>query len=113
MSIEERLEQAFMLHGLPFQPDLDTTAEAEYLAYYYDSDGTLYGDDGPCLEHRNWTIVYAAPLTYDRREMRQAIRNTILAVTGVWPSEENISDGNGQRYVYEFETFGGIVDGTV
>lgn len=112
MNIEDRLEKEFWLLGLTFQPGLDTTAAAEYLAYYYDSDGTLFGDDAPCLEHRNWTIVYFAPLAHDRREMRQMIRRIIQDVTGVWPSEDDATDANGQRFVYEFETFGGICDGT-
>lgn len=112
MSIEDTLELRFEKLGLSFQPGLDTTAAEEYLAYYFNSDGTLFGDDGPCLEHRNWTIVYVAPLALDRREMRQTIRRTIQDVAGVWPSEDDATDGNGQRFVYEFETFGGIENGT-
>ena len=108
MRIEDTLEMQFAEHGLSFQPGLDTTVSEEYLAYYYNSDGTLFGDDGPCLEHRNWTIIYVAPLAHDRRKMRQQIRAIIQAVTGVWPSEDDATDAAGQRFVYEFETFGGI-----
>ena len=111
-SIEDVLAKRFAELGLTFEPGLDTTVSGEYLAYYYDSDGTLFGDDGPCLEHRNWAVVYVAPIAHDRREMRQLIRRTIQDVTGVWPSEDDATDGNGQRFIYEFETFGGIGDGT-
>ena len=111
MSIERKLELAFEELGLSLQPGLDTTASGEYMAYYYDSDGVLYGDDGPCLDHRTWTIVYAAPLAHDRREVRQAIRKAIQDITGIWPSEDDATDVNGQRFIYEFETVGGIDDG--
>ena len=111
MSIESKLETAFEALGLSLQPGLDTTAAGEYMAYYYDSDGVLYGDDGPCLDHKNWTVVYVAPLACDRREIRQAIRRAIQTVTGIWSSEDDATDGNGQRFVYDFETFGGIEDG--
>lgn len=112
MNIEDILAKQFAALGLSFQPGLDTTAEGEYMAYYFDSDGTLFGDDGPCLDHRNWTIIFVAPLAQDRRETRQAIRRIIQSVTGAWPSEDDATDGSGQRFVYEFETFGGIDDGT-
>ena len=112
MNIEDILAKQVAALGLSFQPGLDTTAEGEYMAYYFDSDGTLFGDDAPCLEHRNWTVVYVAPIAHDRREMRQLIRRTIQDVAGVWPSEDDATDGSGQRFVYEFETFGGINDGT-
>lgn len=112
MRTEDTLEMRFAELGLSFQPGLDTTVSGEYLAYYYNSDGTLFGDDGPCLEHRNWTIIYVAPLAHDRREMRQKIRAIIQAVTGVWPSEEDATDASGQRYAYEFETFGGVGNGS-
>ncbi|MGM9669722.1 MAG: hypothetical protein ACI3VZ_08220 [Faecousia sp.] len=111
MTYEDRFSEAFLDMGLPIQPGLDTTAESEYVVYGYDSDGTLYGDDGPCLEYRRWTVVYVAPVAYDRRALRRKIREVIQTITGVWPSEDDATDGAGQRYIYEFETFGGIVDG--
>lgn len=112
MTYEEQLVSGFAALGLSIEPGLDTSAETEYVVYGYDSEGTLYGDDGPCLEYRRWTIVYVAPISYDRREERMKIRELIQSITGVWPSEEDATDGNGQRYIYEFETFGGIDDGT-
>lgn len=111
MTYEDKFEEAFGQLGLSIQPGLDTTADPEYVVYGYDSDGTLFGDDEPCLDHRRWTIVYVAPVAYDRRETRRLIRSVIQQITGVWPSEDDATDGNGQRYIYEFETFGVIGDG--
>lgn len=111
MSYEDQLEEEFTALGLHIEPGLDTSAETEYVTYGYDSEGSLYGDDEPCLDFRRWTIVYVAPVSYDRREMRRRIRELIQKVTGVWPSEDDATDGNGQRFIYEFETFGGISNG--
>lgn len=111
MSYEDRFVEAFGSLGLSIQPGLDTTAEPEYIVYGFDSAGTLFGDDGPCLEYRKWSIVYVAPVACDRREMRRCIRSLIQDITGVWPSEDDATDGSGQRYIYEFETVGGIEDG--
>lgn len=113
MTYEDLFEDAFLDLGLRIQPGLDTTVDSEYVVYGYNSDGTLYGDDSPCLEHRRWTIVYVAPIAYDRREMRQEIRRAIRKITGTWPSEEDATDAAGQRYIYEFETFGVIDNGQI
>lgn len=113
MTMEERLENAFWKLDLQIQPGLDTTALDEYVTYFYSSGGILHGDDAPCLEHRQWSVVYVAPLSCDRRRMRAQIRTAIQTVTGIWPREDDDTDVHGQRFVYEFETFGGIADGEV
>lgn len=77
----------------------------------YDSEGTLYGDDAPCLDYRRWDLVYRVPIGVNRLDMRRRIRHTILDLFGVWPSEEDVSDASGQRYLYSFETIGGVVNG--
>lgn len=98
--------------GLHVEPSLDTSASGEYVVVMYNSDGTLYGDDRPCLEMRNWQVVYVAPVGYDRTDIRSRLRWLILDIYGVWPSEEDVSDANGQRFLYDFLTFGGIDDGS-
>lgn len=112
MNYEEQFELGFTELGLHIEPGLDTTAGTEYVAYGYGSEGTLYGDDAPCLDYRRWSVVYVAPVGYDRRDLRTKIREMIQRITGVWPSEEDITDAAGQRYIYDFETFGGIDNGT-
>ena len=112
MTYEDLLVEGFTDLGLHIEPGLDTSADAEYVVYGYDSDGTLYGDDGPCLDLRRWTIVYVAPVAKDRRTIRLKIRELIQRIAGVWPSEEDATDVAGQHFIYEFETFGGIADGT-
>lgn len=109
--MEEQLYAAMTALGLHVEPNLDTSTNEEYLVYGYDSEGTLYGDDAPCLDHRRWDLVYRAPIGTNRLEMRKKIRHTILDLFDVWPSEEDVSDASGQRYLYTFETIGGVVDG--
>ena len=112
MTYDERLCQGIESLGLHIEPGLDTSAEGEYAAYSYARNGTLWGDDAPCLEQRFWTVVYVAPVGYDRMEIRTRIMQTILGIFGAWPREEDYSDINGQRWVYEFSTIGGLDDGT-
>lgn len=112
MTYDAQLKQALEELGLPVEPGLDTTATDEYCVYWYDSSGTLFGDDAPCLEHRRWTVIYVAPVGQNRLDMRNSIRWKIFGVFGVWPSEEDATDASGQRYLYEFETIGAIDDGT-
>lgn len=111
MTYDAKLKQALEALGLHIEPGLDTTAGTEYCAYGYDSSGTLFGDDGPCLDYRRWTVVYVAPVGQNRLAMRQSIRRAIFEVFGVWPSEEPDTDESGQRYLYDFETIGAIADG--
>lgn len=111
MTYDAKLYAAMSALGLPIEPNLDTSSRPEYCAYYYDSSGTLYGDDGPCLEHRRWTLVYVAPVGQNRLAMRQKIRSAIYDLFGVYPSEDDATDASGQRYLYEFETVGAISDG--
>lgn len=111
MSYEAQLCTALRDLGLSIEPNLDTSAVTEYLTYGYDSEGVLFGDDAPCLDQRKWSLVYVAPLGVNRIAMRRSIREAVLGVFGDWPSEEDVSDASGQRYIYSFETIGGINDG--
>lgn len=106
MTPDEKLRQAIEALGLHIEPGLDTSAKPEYCAFTYDSSGTLYGDDGPCLDYRRWTLCYVAPVAQNRLAMRQRIRKAIQSVFGVWPSEEDETGNSGQRYLYYFETIG-------
>lgn len=112
MTFDERLCRGFEELGLPIEPGLDTSTEAEYVAYSYARSGTLWGDDGPCLEQRRWSVVYAAPAACDRLETRQKIMQMIFSIFSVWPREDDVTDAAGQRWLYEFGTVGGIDVGT-
>lgn len=109
MTYDAKLKEALEALGLHVEAGLDTSAGSEYCVYGYDSSGTLFGDDGPCLEYRRWTVVYVAPVGQNRLAMRQNIRRAIFEVFGVWPSEEPAPDAYGQRYLYDFETVGGLL----
>lgn len=108
MSPDEQLGAALLTLGLPVSPGVDTTTEGEYIVYSYVSDGELWGDDAPCIDHRIWAVVYAAPLDLNRLSMRNAIRNVIFDLFGAWPSEDPETTAVGQQYLYEFETVGGL-----
>lgn len=105
---EELLVQGVEALGLPISPGLDVTVAGEYTVYDYRSSGALFGDDAPCLDQRQWTLVYVAPPATDRTETRTAIRRIIFQIFGEWPSEDPSSDANGQRYIYSFESIGGL-----
>ena len=113
MILEDHLVEQFAQLGLQLQPGLDTTADGTYLVYRYDSDGALFGDDGPCLDHRQWVIIFVCPAAEDHREDRAIIRQTIQKLFGVLPSEDDATDGSKQKYIYNFETFGGILGGSI
>ena len=111
MTYDVQLCAAIKALGLPIEPNLDTSAEAEYLVYSYTSEGALFGDDTPCLDHRRWDLIYVAPAGFNRIAIRRSIREAVFDIFGVWPVEEDVSDTSGQRYAYSFETIGGIDDG--
>lgn len=113
MTREERLIQSIENLGLHVEPNLDTSAGDEYVVLFYNSDGTLFGDDAPCLELRDWEMVYVCPLASNRQSVRMALRNLIYDIFDVWPTEDNASDINGQRYVYDFKSFEGLAYGEV
>lgn len=108
MTYDAQLYQSLSALGLPVEPILDSSVDHEYITYSYESEGTLHGDDGPCLEYRRWTVVYSAPIGYNRLDIRKQIQQAIWDLFGVWPSEDDASDVNGQRWIYEFDTVGGI-----
>ena len=112
MTPEAQLKAAIENLGIHVEPNLDTAAGTEYAAYFYGSEGTLWGDDRPCLDHRRWTLVYVAPVGRNRITKRLGIRQAIMDQFGAWPEEEDASDVNGQRYIYSFDTIGGIDDGS-
>lgn len=111
MSYDAQLCQTIKSLGLRIEPNLDTSTHSEYLVYGYTSEGALFGDDVPCIDHRRWELVYVVPVSVNRISVRRSIREAILKIFGVWPSEEDVSDASGQRYLFCFETIGGIDDG--
>lgn len=112
MTLDDKLVSGIAGLGIRIEPNLDTSTEPEYLVYSYTSQGTMFGDDAPCLDYRRWTLAYIAPIGTNRIAIRRSIRETIQELFGVWPSEEDCSDVSGQRYVYDFETIGGLDDGS-
>lgn len=111
MTYDAQLCEAITALGLPIEPNLDTSTETEYLVYSYTSEGVLYGDDTPCLDRRQWALVYVAPIGFNKIATRHSIREAVFNIFGDWPIEEDDSDASGQRYIYTFETIGGIDDG--
>lgn len=112
MTQEALLKAAIEKLGIHVEPNLDTAAGTEYAAYYYNSAGTLWGDDSPCLDYRRWTLVYVVPVGHNRITKRLGIRQAIMDLFDAWPEEEDASDVNGQRYIYTFDTIGGINNGS-
>lgn len=108
MTREEKLLDGIEALGLHVEPNLDTSAGEEYVVLFYNSDGTLHGDDAPCLEFRDWEMVYVCPVASNRLSVREALRRLIYEIFDVWPPEDNASDQNGQRYVYDFQSYGGL-----
>ncbi|MBR2047131.1 MAG: hypothetical protein IJ960_00895 [Oscillospiraceae bacterium] len=111
MTYDEKLCRAVEKLGLTIEPGLDTSAGGEYVVYSYTRGGELWGDDAPCIEHRHWTMIYVAPLTMDRAQLRLELIQTIFDLFEAWPSEDPYSDAEVQRWVYQFDTIGGIDDG--
>lgn len=111
MTQDERFLKGIENLGLHVEPSLDTSALDEYVVVSYNSDGTLFGDDAPCLERRNWQMVYAAPIACNCTDIRSRLRRIVYEIYDVWPSEEDVSDAKSQRFLYEFTSFGGIEDG--
>ncbi len=112
MTYDERLCREIEALGLHIEPGLDTSAEGEYVTCSYTRSGTLWGDDAPCLEQRNWSVVYVAPVSCDRLEKRMQIMQVIFSIFGAWPHEEPFADETGQRWLYDFDSIGGLDDGT-
>ena len=113
MTENERFLDAIEALGLHVEPSLDTSAADEYVVLFYTSEGVLHGDDKPCLEMRKWQMVYVAPAGYDRTEIRNKLRSLVMETYEVWPTEEDVSDTNGQRFLYDFDTFGSFDDGEI
>ena len=111
MTKDERLLEGIEELGVPVAPGLDTSALTEYAVVSYTSNGALYGDDAPCLDFRVYELVYVAPISENRTAVRDQLRSLIMGIYGDWPSEENLSDASGQRYLYSFSSYGGVDDG--
>lgn len=113
MTYDAKLKKQLDALGLPVEPIMDTSVDHEYISYGYDRNGTLFGDDRPVLEYRRWTVIYSAPNGYNRLGMRQKIMLAIFGLFGVMPREDDASDANGQRWLYEFDTAGDFEYGEV
>ncbi len=108
---EEKLIQGIENLGLHVEPGLDTSAQGEYVVVLYSSKGVLWGDDAPTLDARDWEMVYVCPLSYNRLDIRKALRQLVFDVFDVWPSEEDVTDGSGQRFLYVFGSIEGLGNG--
>lgn len=99
--------------GLHVEPNLDTSGREEYVVLFCNRDGSFFGDDAPVFDALDWTVAYVCPIDCNRRETRNALRRLIFELFEIWPKEDNVTDADGQRYLYSFKSIEGIDYGTV
>lgn len=108
MTRAEKLMDGIEDLGLHVEPNLDTSGDSEYVAIFCNRDGNFFGDDAPVFDLQDWTVVYACPIDCNRQDVKNALRRLIFDLYEVWPNEDNVTDADGQRYIYRFKAIEGI-----
>ena len=91
------------------QPDVYKGSELEYITFKYDESPDLAGDDSPEVIRYAVQVHYCCPLKANSLSKRRQIRRALAGLGGTYPDSVNITDDQGQEYVYSFEYADGDV----
>ncbi len=112
MSVEAQVKGALDVFGDPVEKSLLYAAASAYPPRYYtfscDSLGDDYGDDGPGCERWLVSVHLFAPLCEDCTHRVRETQRALSAAGFTWPGVVDVTDQDGQHYVFECETVHGL-----
>lgn len=92
-------------------PTVYTGESLEYIVFNYNISPIEFGDDIALDAEYDVQVHYVAPHQVNRITKRADIRRIIEDTFGMYPTETNASDEEGQHFVYEFSVVRDIHDG--
>lgn len=102
MTVNERVLAA-LGEIAPVYPDLYEGEEREYIVFTYSEVPQAIGEGTPTDYVCLLAVHYCAPHGKDTVETRNRIAAALASVGFTWPSIMNVSDEDGQQYMFECE----------
>ena len=91
------------------QPDIYRGTALEYITFTYDESPDMNGDDVPDMIMYSVMVRYCCPLEENSLAKRKQIRQALASLGGTYPEVTNVTDEDGQQYVFTFEYADGDV----
>lgn len=83
---------------------------SRYFVFNYETLPCSFGDDDAPYERYLIQLHYFCPRGENTVKLRKKIKRSLVEAGFTFPSETNVSDSDGQHYVFEFETFDSTVE---
>lgn len=106
MNCDEAVNSAFG-HILPLFPNVYTGEELSYLVYNYYVLPEVYADSVSHASRYSIQLHLYLPHKVNPNALKLQIIETCIGNGFTYPSMTNVSDGDGQHYVFEFEYVNG------
>lgn len=108
MTMDERIKAALDGFGDPVENTVYSGKKPMYYVFSYFTNGLLYADDNPLIEHYFIQVHLFAPLC---ENITQRIKQTKKALNDAgftWPELTNASDKESRHIVFECEATEGV-----
>ena len=103
MTVNERLIAALSPLGLPVLPDTDPGHRERCFTFNYDAQPYHWADDRPHYWRDLIQVHLFLPLVENGLELRGRAVTALVSGGFSWPEVLDLSDDDGQHYVYEVE----------
>ena len=83
-------------------PQVYTGAETEYIVFNYSEYPLEFADDAPQTVGYSVQVHLFLPLKVNPNTKKESIKNALFSAGFTYPSIQDVTDEEGQHYVFEF-----------
>jgi hypothetical protein len=101
MNLDERIRTALDGVCSVVVPQVYTGAETEYIVFNYSEYPLTFADDAPQTLGYSVQVHLFLPLKVNPNTKKESIKSALFAAGFTYPSIQDVTDEDGQHYVFE------------
>ena len=103
MSLESDIGALVAFSGFPCVANEYNGGEESYFVFTTSTQGLLFADDRPVVDREAVSLHLHCPHSLNTVSLRKQIKIRADGAGFTWPTEQNLSDKEGQHILFEFE----------
>ena len=108
MTINKKIIQALSPFGYPISAGVFLDDKPIYFAFFYNTVGTMDGDNAPLLEKYLVSVQLITPIKFNPISVIRRVKSALFGAGFSFPSMSSYADGDNQQYVFECEICLGV-----